>query len=264
MRYNGSMSKKQKKVRQRGRKGEGSLFLRGRTWWFKAPNGERFPTGTAIESEAIDFKLRKLAELRTDIPGHIRPKTPKATVNELLDAHLAYMRRKNRKSTADVEAILNLHVRPHFGDRIAASITTADLEPHREDKKEDVLPTTLNRHMAYVRSGFITGLKRITPRMVEASPYFPMVDESHNVRRGFLSFEGYRKVRDKLPASLRPLFLTAFHVSSRKGGLLKIRWSQVDLKEGLITLSPFDTKNKAGRALPIYGNMVSIHRGTPL
>lgn len=246
-----------KKIRRRGRKGEGTLFQRGRVWWFKAPNGERMSTETTIESEAIDFKLRQLAELRIGLP-HVKTPARGATVNELLDAHLAYMHRKSRRSAQDVEGVLRLHVRPYFGDRVASSLTTADFERYREEKKDELTPTTLNRHMSYLRSGFVTGYKRVTPRMVDFVPAFPMVDESYNVRQGFLSFHGYRKVHDVLPASLRPLFVVAFHVSSRKGELLKIRWSQVDLKEGLIVLSPFDTKNKAGRALPIYGDMVEI------
>ena len=51
------------------------LFQRGRVWWYKAPNGERVSTGTAIESEAVDFKIRKLAELRSDQP-HIKTPIP--------------------------------------------------------------------------------------------------------------------------------------------------------------------------------------------
>ena len=232
------------------------LFLRGRMWWYKAPNGERFPTGTHVESDAIDFKLRKLAELRV---GHPSVKPPRgATVNELLDAHLAYMRRMGRKSTTGVEQVLDKHVRPYFGDRAASTLTTADFERYRDDKKGVVEPTTINRHLSHLRSGYVTGYRRVTPRMVDFVPAFPMVDESYNVRQTFLSFDGYRAVRDKLPASLRPLFVVAFHVSSRRGELLKIKWSQVDLKEGLIVLSPFDTKNKTGRALPIYGDMVEV------
>jgi hypothetical protein len=50
------------------RKDEGMLFLRGRIWWYKAPNGERVSTGTTIESEAIEFKIRKPAELRIGLP----------------------------------------------------------------------------------------------------------------------------------------------------------------------------------------------------
>jgi hypothetical protein len=63
------------------------------------------------------------------------------------------MRRKNRKSTQDVEWVLNLHVRPYFGDRVAATLTTRDFEQYREDKKDDLEATTINRHLSYIRSG---------------------------------------------------------------------------------------------------------------
>ena len=247
---------KGKKKQSRVAKGEGCLYQRGRLWWYNAPNGERLPTGTAILSEAIDFKIRKLAELTTELPPHIHVKGPKASVNELLDAHLAYMRRKNRKSAQDVEWVLNLHVRPYFGHRVAATLTTKDFEQYREDKKNDLEPTTINRHMSYLRSGYYTGMKRVTPQMVSFIPAFPTVDESYNVRQGFLTIEGYQKVLDQLPVSLKPLFICGFHVSSRKGELTDILWSQVDLDEGLIVMEPATAKNKAGRALPIYGDMV--------
>ena len=249
------MARRQRKA-HRDAKGEGSLFLRGRLWWYKAPSGEQSSTGTAIKSEAIDFKVRKLAELRTDLTLHIHVKAPKATINDLLDAHLAYMRRKNRKSTQDVSWVLDLHVRPYFGDRIAATLTTRDFEQYRKDKEDNLAPTTINRHLSYIRSGFVTGNKRVTPRMVDFIPAFPIVDESYNVRQGFLSFDGYQKVLDQLPVSLKPLFICGFHVSSRKGELMNLVWSQVDLREGLIVLDPYNTKNKSGRALPIYGDMV--------
>jgi integrase len=244
------MIKKQK----RGAKGEGSLYKRGAFWWYKTPQGERFPTGTQIKSEATDFKLRKLAALRTDQP-HIVSKAKGATVNELLDAHLAHMRRKGRKSAQDVEWVLDLHVRPYFGERIASSLGTADFEQYRKDKT-DLAATTLNRHLSYIRSGYVTGHKRVTPRMVEFIPAFPIVDESYNVRQGFLTFEGYEKILPHLPESIRPLFVCAFHVSSRKGELKNILWPQVDFEEGLILLDRSDTKNKTGRGLPIYGDML--------
>ena len=49
-------------------------------------------------------------------------------------------------------------------------------------------------------------------------------------------------------------------MSSRKGELQNIVWSQVDLDEGLIVLDPRTTKNHQGRALPIYGDMVEVLR----
>src|SRR5580693_7917485 len=131
-----SKTEKNPKNGRRGAKGEGSLFKRGRFYTYKAPDGQRYPTGTQVKSEATDFKLRKLAEIRSGTHPHIVSKAKGATVNELLDAHLVYMRRKNRKSAQDVEWILNLHVRPYFGERVASTLTTADFEQYRKDKKE--------------------------------------------------------------------------------------------------------------------------------
>ena len=245
-----------KKKSHRVAKGEGSLYQRGRMWWYKSADGHSFSTGTSIQSEAIDFKIRKLAEFRIGMPSQSVAKPPRTTVNELLDAHVAYMRRKNRKSTQDVSWVLDLHVRPYFGHRVAATLTTRDFEQYREDKKNDLEPTTINRHMSYLRSGYYTGMKRVTPQMVNFIPAFPTVDESYNVRQGFLTIDGYQEVLDKLPVSLKPLFICGFHVSSRKGELKNILWSQVDMDEGLIVMEPATAKNKAGRALPIYGDMV--------
>ena len=52
--------------------------------------------------------------------------------------------------------------------------------------------------------------------MVDSIPYFPITDESGNVRQGFLTFEGYHKVLEQLPASIKPLFVCAFHVLSQR------------------------------------------------
>jgi integrase len=241
----------------RGAKGDGCLYQRGRLWWFKAPNGERYPTGKSTKDEAVIFKQDKIAELRAGTPQVIT-KSKETTVNQLLDAHLDYMRLKKRVSVEEVAGQLVLHVRPVFGERIASTVTTQDFHDFRTAKrKEEVIgDTTINRLLSFICSGYYTGFKRTTPRMVDFVPYFPKTSEADNVRQGFLTFEGYHKVLEQLPASIKPLFICAFHVSSRKGELKDILWSQVEFDEGLIRLDPPDTKNKNGRALPIYGNML--------
>jgi integrase len=83
----------------------------------------------------------------------------------------------------------------------------------------------------------------------------PMADESKNTRMGFLDVPGYERILRKLPASLKPLFICAYHVSTRKGELKNILWSQVDFDENMIVLDAADTKNGTGRFLPIYADM---------
>jgi hypothetical protein len=42
-------------------------------WWYKSADGQSFSTGTAIQSEAIDFKIRKLAEFRIGVDSQAAP-----------------------------------------------------------------------------------------------------------------------------------------------------------------------------------------------
>src|ERR1700722_4149826 len=112
-----------KKKANRTDKGEGSLFKRGRVWTFKAPNGKQYSTGQQTKSEAVKFKHKKIEELRTGQP-EVSTKAKKTTVHELLDAHLAHMRRKKRVSVEEVAGQLDKHVRPVFGERIASALVT--------------------------------------------------------------------------------------------------------------------------------------------
>jgi integrase len=103
------------------------------------------------------------------------------------------------------------------------------------------------------------GWKRQKPRKIQPDdiPHFEMADESQNVRMGFIEEPGYRAISKELPVSLKALFICVYHVSTRKGELKNILWSQVDFDDEIIVLEHGDTKGKVGRYLPIYGDMLT-------
>jgi len=111
-------SQKRKKKVNRVSKGEGSLYLRGRVWWYKAPDGACRSTERKIKSEAIEWKQKFVAE-RYNSEG--RPPIARArgtvTVNEVLDDYLSYLTLKARKSLNVITQVFNASIRPAFGDR---------------------------------------------------------------------------------------------------------------------------------------------------
>jgi hypothetical protein len=115
------------------------------------------------------------------------------TINEVLDDYISYLRLKGRKSVKMIGQVLDANIRPVFGDRKPASLTTTDIEGHREVREKHVDPVTVNRELAYLRAALNNGMKRQTPRKVDSVPYMPMADESHNVRTGFVEVAGYQK-----------------------------------------------------------------------
>jgi integrase len=115
--------------------------------------------------------------------------------------------------------------------------------------------STANRELSLLRIAFRQG-QECTPRKVNIVPRFPMVKED-NTRTGFLTDEQYTRLLVELPPEIQPLFATACATGVRLGELLAIRWNQVDLAEGFITLEPTETKNGQGRMVPILNGDMS-------
>ncbi len=65
-------------------------------------------------------------------------------------------------------------------------------------------------------------------------------------------------VRASPHPDLLPAVLLALTTGARKGEILGLRWSQIDFKRRAITLHQGETKNNAGRALPLSGEIVEL------
>jgi integrase len=65
-------------------------------------------------------------------------------------------------------------------------------------------------------------------------------------------------VRTSTHPDLLPAVLLALTTGARQGEILGLRWSQIDFKRRTITLHQGETKNNAGRALPLSGEIVEL------
>jgi integrase len=121
----------------------------------------------------------------------------------------------------------------------------------KERRASGCTDATVNRELSIMRTAFHNGRKR-TPPKVNVVPFFPMIKET-TVRTGFLDDEVYAKLRDALPTELKALFVCGYVAGMRKGELLQVEWSMVDLTGGFIHLPPRITKTRDGRSVPILG-----------
>jgi integrase len=58
----------------------------------------------------------------------------------------------------------------------------------------------------------------------------------HNVRDRVLSVEEFQRLLEAAPNDLRPILLLAHDTGMRRGEILNLQWSQVDLLHGFIRL----------------------------
>jgi integrase len=80
-------------------------------------------------------------------------------------------------------------------------------------------------------------------------PPFPTLGVQ-NARRGFFEEEEFRAVHRLLPTEVQPLAEFAYLTGWRLGEIVTLRWSQVDLRVGVVRLEPGSTKNDEGQVFP--------------
>jgi integrase len=130
----------------------------------------------------------------------------------------------------------------------ATDITTDKIQAHIEKRmKEGLSNASINRELAVLKRMFNLGA-RSTPPKVNLVPYIPTLKES-NTRKGFFEIEEFLSLRDALPYYLKPVVTFAYHTGWRVGEILDLIWDRVDLKQGIITLNPGETKNEGARTL---------------
>jgi integrase len=103
-----------------------------------------------------------------------------------------------------------------------------------------------------LKHAFYLGWKS-TPRKVASVPYIPMLEE-RNVRKGFFEHDQFIAMRAGLPEYLRPVLTFVYYTGCRRGEILALRWSQVDLTERVVRLEPGTSKNEA-RNLPLTSEL---------
>jgi integrase len=108
---------------------------------------------------------------------------------------------------------------------------------------------TINRELELLRRAINLGY-RAEPQPV----HVPMLPEN-NVREGILEHHEYVRLRDSLPAHYQLLLVCGYHLGTRLGELIKLRWEHVDLDRKEILIIADNSKTKKARVIPIYGEM---------
>jgi integrase len=239
-----------------------------KTWTLRYfRNGRAIQESTKFKTKqkgrAINLLKLREGEIAKGVP--VSPLTVRLTFDQAVADVVADYKVNGRRSLADVERRINLHLLPHFGGRRLASITTADIRAYiltrqaavpQEDgtEKPGASNAEINRELAVFKRACRLAQQAGTLLSV---PHVPMLEE-RNVRQGFFEREAFESVRGHLPEALRPVatfaYLTGWRVPSE---VLTLEWPQVDRRTRTIRLEPGTTKSLEGRTFP-YANLPEL------
>jgi integrase len=256
----------------------GELKQRGQIWWIRYyKNGRRYEESSGSEKESDAKSLLRLREGDIERGVAITPKVGRIRFDEAVNDVINDYRTNRKRSLDDVERRIERHLKPFFGSRRMASITTADIREYIDSRQKET--TIVRRAFTFTaRDGTprhvpeqrrttagvsnaeinreLTALKRMFNLAIQAGkliqkPHIPMLKED-NVRVGFFERDQFLAVLAHLPEPVRPAatfaYLTGWRIDSE---VLSLEWRQVDFGAGEVRLDPGKTKNGEGRTFPM-------------
>lgn len=245
-------SRGRKKKKTRGRYGDGSVYKNGKLYWYKIPNPEGGkPILGSCKTDNYDVALSVLAKVRNSITAPDKPPVKVTTIGDLLDVYIKDIdRKKGSEESAHVTwRVIQKHVRPWFGKKLAAELAPQDLKEYRQVKTEGekLSDTSVNRHFSYMRRAYVLGHEA---GLVDVIPPFPKV-KIYNRRTGILRQADYPRLMAVLPECLKPVLLVAYTLGTRKGELLQYTWDMCDWEKSILRVPARIRKTREDGIVPI-------------
>jgi integrase len=140
------------------------------------------------------------------------------------------------------------------------SVTATDLENCRRKLNQGRLPSnkqrvkeggrsdsTVNRYLGTLKAAFYLALKN---GKVERNPVsLVKLKKENNKRKRYLSEEEEFSLFKMLPQEYHPMVKVALHTGMRKGEQLRLKWSDIDFRQRIITVR--ESKSGEERQIPM-------------
>ena len=230
-----------------------ALYKRGPVYWasFTAPDGKRIrcTTGTGDRQKAQEFfdKL-KHESWRVSRMGE----KPRRTWDE---AALLWLTEKADKKSIESDKVILRFLTPILRGKYLDEITRADIVQIGEERKRATSPSRANRYLALLRAILNRAVK--IWEWIDKAPAVTLYKEPKR-RIRYLTPDKIQRLMQELPVHQKPVVAFALLTGLRKGNILNLRWSQIDLANRMIHIAGKEMKNGNDHTVPLSDAALQI------
>ena len=243
----------------------------GKTYWIEyreygKRKRERIgPSKTAAEARLLEVQ-KALVEKR-----HVeRDKNASVTLGKLFDWFLNLQEVQKLDSHLRIKVQVKALKRLLNHNQLIRDLSTAQLENYVHARLQEpspnrigktIAPKTVKEEISLLRNMLNRGLSYGFISSIPISRY-PTV-RVDNVRKRIFEKEEYQRLLEECPLWLRRIVIMAHGTGMRQGEILKLQWSDVDLKTGFVRLKASMTKTDEARSVRLLPEVITMLREIP-
>ena len=237
------MSKYWNRVEKNIYRRKGSPYL----WIQFSANGRRHREST--KTDKITIARRLLKQREGEVAVGKNPALKRVRFENMVDLIVKDYKINKKKSLNRLDNSIT-HLEEHFGGMKAGRIRPSDIDDYVDSRlQEGAMNATINRELCALRR---MGNLAVEKERIYRFPKIKMLKEvdkdgKPNTRTGFFEHPEFLDLRNALPDYMKPVVTLAYESGMRREEILSLKWHQVDLHQGTITLEQGMTKNDEPR-----------------
>jgi integrase len=230
-----------------------SLYKRkdSQVYWVKLSIGGQViqrSSGTAVKLEAQEFHDKLKAEFWQQKKLGAKP------VRSWQETVLRFLQETSDKRThqQDKDKLAWLH--PYLGHLTLNDITVSVIDVIRQAKLKGNSKSTVNRNLSLVRAILNCA---IGWEWLDKAPRITMFKEPQG-RTRFLTIDQVQCLLKELPEHLQDMVMFTLSCGLRYSNVLKLEWSQVDLKASHVWVTASNSKNGKALSIPLNAQALAV------
>jgi integrase len=237
---------------------------------YRLPGGkQKFEKLTGENSTSIEYArdadAKRKVQNRENRIFDIKPEA-KMTFRELTDWYLDLEKVKSMSYFPTLKIYLK-KFNSEFGNTTVNQIKAVDLENLQAKRKaKGKADSTVDQEIAaarvVIKAGFDNDLVGGDTLKV-FKKVKRLLKRNSNVRDKIVTPEQFRALLNAAPSHLLAILATGFYTGMRRGEILSLSWSKVDLKNRVIRLETEDAKDRQARIVPICNELYDILETIP-
>jgi integrase len=228
----------------------------GKVWWIEwYEDGKRRRERIGPNKAAAEHRLREVLSARAEGRHVKKPREARMTFNDLAKRYHEWSRVNNKSYAVNKHHYIN-QVTKNFGSRRLADISPWLVEKWKAERIKETGYTELDRELACLKHMFT---KAIEWKMITENPARTVKPFRKTRRRErFLTQDEISRLLSHLPDHQRPLIQLALLTGLRRSNLLNLKWEQVNLHQGLLTIPAQEAKGGRDLKLPLAPQAVEL------